>query len=81
MVECVHAGKVISQPVTWTILISDRRVCVLHGRIVSISKSEVDTDLPTDVSVLRVKDGVENLSNIVAMIRLTVSLEDARDRM
>lgn len=63
------------------LLTSSRRVCVLHGRPVSISKSEVDTPLPSDLQTLRVQDRPDTLPNILAMIKLTSLLEDARDSM
>ena len=62
-------------------LILVRRVSVLHGRLVSISNSEVDAELPSDIPMLRGKDGIDNLPNVLAMIRLTAFLEEARDKM
>ena len=63
------------------LLTESRRVCVLHGLPVSISKSDVDAAQPCDFPALRPKDRIDTLPNVLAMIKLTAILEDARDRM
>ncbi|KIW66178.1 hypothetical protein PV04_08379 [Phialophora macrospora] len=65
----------------WTAYTLEKRVCVLHGLPVSISKSDVDAAQPSDFPALRPKDRIDTLPNILAMIRLTAILEDARDTM
>jgi len=42
---------------------------------------DVDADQPTELEALRITTGIDTLPNILAMIRLTAILEDARDRM
>lgn len=66
---------------TYGVLTPHRRICVLHGRPVAVARSEVDSDLPADFPELRATSRVENLPNVLAMIRLTDALQDARDKM
>jgi len=53
----------------------------LHGRPVSISRSDVDAAQPSDAPALRSRDTIETLPNVLAMIKLTTVLEDANDKM
>lgn len=61
------------------ILIRPRRICVLHGLPVSVSRRDVDAEQPSDVPSLRPEQRIDTLPNILAMIRLTSLLEEARD--
>lgn len=82
MVDYLHSGEVrVEIRVVAIVLIQKRRVCVLHGRPVSISKPDVNAAQPSDFPALRATDRIDTLPNVLAMIRLTATLEDARDRM
>lgn len=50
------------------------RISILHGRPVSVSRSDTDADMPTEVAGLRPFNGVSNLPNITANIYLTDQL-------
>lgn len=52
-----------------------RRICILHGRPVSISNSDTDAELPNGLSGCRPSAQQLNFANIQAMIRLTIQLE------
>ncbi|EON68772.1 hypothetical protein W97_08030 [Coniosporium apollinis CBS 100218] len=65
----------------WTAFTLERRISVLHGRPVSVARSEVDSDLPTDFPELRPTTRIDTLPNVLAMIKLTDALEDARDKL
>lgn len=71
--------KELRRRIWWTTYLLERRTNILHGRPVSISKFEVDTEIPTDLLELRPFGRVDNLHNVLAMIKLTDFLEDARD--
>lgn len=58
-----------------------RRLCVFHGRPVSIASSEVDTELPQELKDLPTSSRHNTMPNILAMIKLTEFLEDSRDAM
>lgn len=62
-------------------LIRSRRVCVLHGKPMTLSKSEVDADQPSDLPQLRSEGQIDTMPNVLAMIKLTGFLEEARDKM
>ena len=62
-------------------LTTDRRICILHGRPVSISKLEVDAGQPTDFPALKSENRPDTFPNILAMINLTALFEEARDKM
>ena len=62
-------------------LIRSRRVCVLHGKPVTIPRSEVDADQPSDLPELRSEGQMDTMPNFLAMIKLTGFLEEARDKM
>ena len=62
-------------------LIRSRRVCVLHGKPVTIPRSEVDADQPSDLPELRSEGQTGTMPNVLAMIKLTGFLEEARDKM
>ena len=62
-------------------LTSSRRVCVLHGKPMTIPKSEVDADRPSDLPELRSEGQSDTMPNVLAMIKLTGFLEEARDKM
>lgn len=82
MVDCIYTGKVhLETTAVIHVLTWNRRVCVLHGQPVSISKRDVDAAQPGVFPALRAKDRIDTLPNILAMIRLTAILEDARDKM
>ena len=58
-----------------------RRVCVLHGRPVSVSNGDVDAEAPSDFPALRSQKRIDIIPNFSVMIRLTAFLEAARDRL
>ena len=47
----------------------------------TIPRSEVDADLPSESAELRGEDQTDTIPNILAMIKLTSFLEEARDKM
>lgn len=59
----------------WTAYTLEKRICVLHGRPVSVSQSDTDTGLPSDLLDFRPSRQPSNFANIQAMIRLTTQLE------
>ena len=68
-------GHIASTP------IRSRRVCVLHGKPMTTPRSEVDADHPSDLPELRSEGQIDTMPNILAMIKLTGFLEEARDKM
>jgi hypothetical protein len=81
-VDCIHVGKVhLATNIIIRVLTWNRRVCVLHGQPVSISRRDIDAGQPSVCPELRAKDRIDTLPNVLAMIRLTGILEDARDKM
>ncbi|KAF2180860.1 hypothetical protein K469DRAFT_729574 [Zopfia rhizophila CBS 207.26] len=64
----------------WTAYTLERRLCVLHGRPVSIARADVDCDLPGDRPELRAFTNVNTMPNILAMIKLTDVLEAAGNK-
>lgn len=58
-----------------------RRISILHGRPVSISRSEVDADLPVDVPELQPSERVNTFQNVMAQRGITEIMADARDAM
>ncbi|CAJ0551621.1 Ff.00g056000.m01.CDS01 [Fusarium sp. VM40] len=65
--------------VWWTAYALERRICILHGRPVSISRLDVDANLPIDLEELQPRERINTFQNNVAMLRLTIFMEDARD--
>ncbi|CAM1509774.1 Fc.00g001090.m01.CDS01 [Cosmosporella sp. VM-42] len=63
----------------WTACTLERRICILHGRHVSIGASDVDSHLPTDLTELRPRERINTFQNTIAMIKLTELLEMARN--
>ncbi|KAL5357120.1 fungal-specific transcription factor domain-containing protein [Aspergillus floccosus] len=58
----------------WTAYSLESRISILHGRPVSVSPSETDADMPTDLAELRPSSGISNLPNVTATIHLTRQL-------
>ncbi|KAI9043783.1 fungal specific transcription factor domain-containing protein [Aspergillus affinis] len=58
----------------WTAYSSESRISILHGRPVSVSRADTDTDIPTEVTGLPPFNGISNLPNIIANIYLTNQL-------
>lgn len=82
MVDGVYAGTVHAIAPSYDHMLTPyRRICVLHGRPVSIPRAEVDVDLPQDLPELRVAPQTHALPNMLAMIRLTEALENAKEAM
>ena len=54
---------------------------MLHGKPVTVSRSEVDADQPLDLPELRIEGQIDTMPNFLAMIKLTGFLEEARDKM
>ncbi|KAF5004526.1 hypothetical protein FDECE_8981 [Fusarium decemcellulare] len=65
--------------VWWTAYILERRICILHGRPVSISRLDIDANLPTDLVQLQPQERINPFQNNMAMLKLTIFMEDARD--
>ncbi|KAF4955784.1 hypothetical protein FSARC_11764 [Fusarium sarcochroum] len=65
--------------VWWTAYALERRICILHGRPVSISRLDIDANLPIDLEDLQPKERINTFQNNMAMLRLTIFMEDARD--
>ncbi|KAF5677235.1 thiamine repressible regulatory protein [Fusarium heterosporum] len=65
--------------VWWTAYALERRICILHGRPVSISRLDIDANLPIDLEELQPKERINTFQNNVAMLKLTIFMEDARD--
>ncbi|PVH86721.1 hypothetical protein DL98DRAFT_481750 [Cadophora sp. DSE1049] len=59
----------------WTVYTLEKRICVLHGRPVSISQSDTDAQLPSDLPEFRPTGQPANFTNLLAMINLTIQLE------
>ncbi|KAI0149298.1 putative C6 transcription factor [Pestalotiopsis sp. NC0098] len=55
----------------WTIYTLEKRICILHGRPLSISRADIDVELPTDTTEFR----SPNFANFQAIIMLTPYLE------
>ncbi|RFN45463.1 hypothetical protein FIE12Z_10329 [Fusarium flagelliforme] len=66
--------------VWWTAYALERRICILHGKPFSIS-THINAILPTDIEELQPKGRINTFPNNIAMLRLTIFIEDARDRM
>ncbi|KAM5352109.1 hypothetical protein ACJ41O_004832 [Fusarium nematophilum] len=65
--------------VWWTAYTLERRICILHGRPVSISRLDIDANLPTDLIELQPRERINPFQNIMAMLKLTIFMEDGRD--
>ncbi|KAM0551972.1 hypothetical protein ACHAPJ_008080 [Fusarium lateritium] len=65
--------------VWWTAYALERRICILHGRPVSISRLDIDANLPIDLEDLQPKERINTFQNNMAMLKLTIFMEDARD--
>ncbi|KAM0427192.1 hypothetical protein ACHAPT_007619 [Fusarium lateritium] len=65
--------------VWWTAYTLERRICILHGKPVSISRLDIDANLPTDLMELQPKERINPFQNNLAMLKLTIFMEDARD--
>ncbi|VUC30000.1 unnamed protein product [Clonostachys rosea] len=55
----------------WTVFTLERRICILHGRPLSISRSDMDIEMPIDLPLFR----PANFENLRAIIMLTPHLE------
>ncbi|KAF9762528.1 hypothetical protein IL306_003411 [Fusarium sp. DS 682] len=65
--------------VWWTAYALERRICILHGRPVSISRLDIDANLPIDLEELQPKERINTFQNNMAMLKLTIFMEGARD--
>lgn len=74
--RCVQTLKIIRHLLTFR-----RRICILYGRPVSISRADITLDLPVDMEELQPKERINTFQNNAAMLQLTISMEDARDGM
>ncbi|KAI5920245.1 fungal-specific transcription factor domain-containing protein [Camillea tinctor] len=63
----------------WTVYTLERRICVFHGRPVSLARRDVNCEYPTNIPGIKPEDRVDTLPNLLAMIRLIDMLESARD--
>lgn len=62
--------------VWWTAFAVERRVCIFHGRPISILLSDIDAEEPVDLPEMRPTTGPSNITNMLASIKLTRFLED-----
>ncbi|KAL1600788.1 hypothetical protein SLS60_007176 [Paraconiothyrium brasiliense] len=62
----------------WTTCTLERRVCILHGRPVSISRDEANMELPQSLPEAQLTPGADTRPHTVAMIRFVDALEEAR---
>ncbi|KAF4345768.1 thiamine repressible regulatory thi1 [Fusarium beomiforme] len=69
----------LQKRVWWTAYALERRICILHGRPVSISRLDIDANLPIDLEELQPKERINTFQNNMAMLKLTIFMEDARD--
>ncbi|KAK7423666.1 hypothetical protein QQX98_000856 [Neonectria punicea] len=83
MVDCVYAREVeiILYRGKIMFLTNGRRICILHGRPVSIAHLDIEAYLPTDVPDLLPPGRTNTFENNVAIMRLTDIMEDARDKI
>lgn len=59
----------------------NRRICIFHGRPLSMLRSDIDVDLPKDRDDLRKGDFPSDVSHLCASIYLTHKLEDYLTQM
>lgn len=59
----------------------NRRISILHGRPASITDTDVDANLPVDLPSLHSSTTSNNLTNMVALIKLTLKLGKVADEM
>ncbi|KAH6887512.1 fungal-specific transcription factor domain-containing protein [Thelonectria olida] len=69
----------IRNRVWWTVYTLERRISILHGRPVSISRSEVDAEVPVDFPDLQPPGRVNTFHNVMAQRGITEIMADARD--
>ncbi|RBR23324.1 uncharacterized protein FIESC28_03907 [Fusarium coffeatum] len=69
----------VQKRVWWTVYALERRSCILHGRPVSISRADIDVDTPVDMEDLQPKERINTFQNSMAMLKLTIFMEDVRD--
>ncbi|CAF3474752.1 unnamed protein product [Fusarium graminearum] len=71
----------VRKRVWWTAYALERRSSFLHGRPASISRFDVNADLPVYMEELQPKERINTFHNTMAMLRINIFMEDARDRM
>lgn len=59
----------------------NRRICTFHGRPISLARSDIDAELPSEFAELNSPERMDTFPNVLAMIQLTDLLELARDRV
>lgn len=59
----------------------NRRISILHGRPASITDTDVDANMPVDLPSLHSSTTSNNLTNMVALIKLTLKLGKVADEM
>ncbi|RFN48129.1 hypothetical protein FIE12Z_7580 [Fusarium flagelliforme] len=69
----------VQKRVWWTVYALERRICILHGRPISISRADIDVDTPVDMEDLQPKERINTFQNSMAMLKLTIFMEDVRD--
>jgi transcription factor-like protein len=62
--------------VWWTAFTVERRVCIFHGRPISVLSSDVDANEPVDRPEMKSSTGPSLITNILASIKLARFLED-----
>ncbi|CEF86023.1 unnamed protein product [Fusarium graminearum] len=68
----------VRKRVWWTAYALER---FLHGRPASISRFDVNADLPVYMEELQPKERINTFHNTMAMLRINIFMEDARDRI
>ncbi|QPC79714.1 hypothetical protein HYE68_010466 [Fusarium pseudograminearum] len=71
----------VRKRVWWTAYALERRSSFLHGRPASISRFDANADLPVDMEELQPKERINTFQNTMAMLRINIFMEDARDRI
>ncbi|CAF3466199.1 unnamed protein product [Fusarium graminearum] len=71
----------VRKRVWWTAYALERRSSFLHGRPASISRFDVNADLSVYMEELQPKERINTFHNTMAMLRINIFMEDARDRI
>ncbi|PCG96189.1 Transcription factor [Penicillium occitanis (nom. inval.)] len=67
--------------VFWTAFTIEKRISILHGRPASITDTDVDANMPVDLPSLHSSTTSNNLTNMVALIKLTLKLGKVADEI
>lgn len=67
--------------VWWTLYVVEKKIGIFHGRPISVLRSDVDADLPTDRLDMVHAGSVSNIPYMVASVHLLHKLEDFFNEM